>query len=177
MRVFGFDDQAHLLVGLIAHIAQQRRLLGLHQIGQIFDQARFLHLVGDFADDDAPLTAAQIFDFVARPGADRTAPGLIGVENGALAAFDADAAGREVRTGDEFHQLGHRRVRLGQQLARGVDQFDDIVRRDRRRHADGDAHGAVGQQIREAARQHDRFFILFVVGRPEVDGVFVYALG
>ena len=46
-----------------------------------------------------------------------------------------------------------------------------VVRRDLRGHADGDAGRAVDEQVGEAARQHRRLERLAVVVRHEVDGV------
>ena len=42
-------------------------------------------------------------------------------------------------------------------MQRRIAQLGGVVRRDRRRHADGNAGGAVGKQVREGARQDDRF--------------------
>ncbi len=52
-----------------------------------------------------------------------------------------------------------------------VAKLGRVVRRDRCRHADGDAGGAVGQDIREGAGQNDRFLVFLVVGRAEIDRV------
>ena len=51
---------------------------------------------------------------------------------------------------------------------RGTD-FVHIVRRDRCRHADGDARGPVGEQVGERRRQDDGLALLAVVGRAEID--------
>ena len=48
----------------------------------------------------------------------------------------------------------------------------DVVRRDVGRHADRDAAGAVGQQVREGRGQHHRLLLGAVVVVAEVDGVF-----
>ena len=55
----------------------------------------------------------------------------------------------------------------------GVDHLAEIVRRDVGRHADGDAAGAVDQEIREARRQHHRLVLVAVVIVLEIDGVLV----
>ena len=55
----------------------------------------------------------------------------------------------------------------------GVDDFAEIVRRDVGRHADGDAAGAVDQQVRELGRQNRRLFLRIVVVGLEIDGVLV----
>ena len=57
---FGLDvaglalqHDAHVLGGLNAHVAQELRLLGLDQLGQLLDQLGLFHVVGDLGDDDA----------------------------------------------------------------------------------------------------------------------------
>jgi hypothetical protein len=91
-------------------------------------------------------------------------------------ALHGDAAGREVGTGHDFGQFGGRGVGSVQQQLAGVDQFADIVRRDRGRHADGDARRAVGQKVGEAGRQDRGLLALVVVGGAEIDRVLVDAL-
>jgi hypothetical protein len=90
-----------------------------------------------------------------------------------LGAVDDDAAGREIGAGDEVHQ--RRRLGLGivDQVDGGVDHLGDIVRRDRGRHADRDAAGAVGEQVGEQAGEDLRLFLLAIVGRAEIDRAFV----
>ena len=60
-------------------------------------------------------------------------------------------------------------------MNRGGTDLAGIVRRDRSRHADGDAGRAVGEQIWKCAGQHDRFALLAVVGRAKIDRVLVDA--
>ena len=60
-------------------------------------------------------------------------------------------------------------------MDRGVDHFAQVVRRNVRRHADGDALRAVDQQVREPRRQHRGLLELEGVVRFEVDGVLVDA--
>ena len=54
-----------------------------------------------------------------------------------------------------------------------VDHFPHVVRRDARRHADGDARRAVDEQVRERRRQHRRFLRRLVEGRTEVHRLLV----
>ena len=49
----------------------------------------------------------------------------------------------------------------------------EIVRRNVRRHADGDAARAVDEQLREAARKHARLDALIVEVRDEWNGLFI----
>ena len=90
----------------------------------------------------------------------------------ALAAQN-DAAGREIRTRNDADQVLDRQRRVVDQRHAGVDHLAEIVRRDIGRHADGDAAGAVDQQIRKTRRQHQRFMLGIVVVGLEVDGVLV----
>ena len=59
----------------------------------------------------------------------------------------------------------------------GVDHLAEVVRRDVGRHADGDAAGAVDQQVREARRQHHRLLLGAVVVVAEIDRILVDVLG
>ncbi len=77
----------------------------------------------------------------------------------------------KVRAGHDLHQLLDRDGRIVEIGDAGVDHLAEIVRRDVGGHADGDAAGAVDQQVGELRRQHDRLALAAVVVRLEVDGV------
>ena len=82
------------------------------------------------------------------------------------------AAGRKVRTVDERHQLDVVDVailRERDQLRSTISR--EVVRRDVRRHADGDAGRAVDEQVRKSRGQHGRLFGRAVVVRAHVDGL------
>ena len=79
------------------------------------------------------------------------AAGAVGVDDPGPAE-DA-GAGREVRALDELHQVVGGGVGVVDQVDRGVDHLAEVVRRDVRRHADGDALAAVDEQVREPRRQ------------------------
>ena len=59
------------------------------------------------------------------------------------------------------------------QQHRRIEELAEIVRRDRCRHSDRDPARAVGEQVREQAREYLRLLLLAIVGRTEVDGAFV----
>ncbi len=75
--------------------------------------------------------------------------------------------------GTMLHQLGDRDRGVVDQRHAGVDDLDQVVRRDVGRHADGDARRAVDQQVRHARGQHRRLGLGPVVVRHEVDGFLV----
>ena len=81
------------------------------------------------------------------------------------------AAAGEVGALDVLHQAGEVDGRVLDVGAGRVDDLAEVVRRDVRRHADGDAGGAVDQQVREPRRQDERLAARLVVVGAEVDGV------
>ena len=50
----GFQHDADVFGGFVADICQKRHLFQVHKLCQLFDQPRFLHLIGNFGDDDLP---------------------------------------------------------------------------------------------------------------------------
>ncbi len=168
----GLEHQADILGRLVADIAQQGRLLGFDQAGELLDQIGLLHLIGDLGDHDPPQPAAGVLPGPARAQPHAAAAGLIGLQHG-RARLDDDPAGGKVGTLDMLHQLGGRRLGAIQDHQAGVDQLGGVVRRDGGRHAHGDARGAIGQQIGKAGRQHHRLMLLAIVGRAKIDRVLV----
>ena len=86
------------------------------------------------------------------------------------------AAGREIRAGYDLDEVVDAERGIVDQRDAGVDDLAEIVRRDVGRHADRDAAGAVGEEIREPRRQHHRLALGIVVVRLEIDGVLVDVL-
>ena len=160
---------------LVAHIGEKRQLLLIDQFGDALDQAHLLHLPRNLGDDDVVGAPSGILGFPARPQTEGTASRRIGFRND-LRRIDNKAARRKIGTGHIFEKRLAARVRLLDQVERGVAQFGGIVRRNRCRHADRDALRSVGQQIREGRRQNHRLLRNAVVVRPEIDSVFVDAV-
>ena len=107
------DDHAHAVaVGLVAQVADALELLVAHQVGDGLDEARLVHLVRQFGDDDLLLAGAfLLLDDGAGAHHDLAAPGLEVVLD-ALAPVD-EAAGREVGTLDQPAQRRWCRSRGG----------------------------------------------------------------
>ena len=115
------------------------------------------------------LAALQLLVVNARTHHDPAAARLVGLTD-TRRAHD-DSTGREVGALDVPHQVRGARVRVVDQLDHGVDRLAEVVRRDIRGHADGNAAGTVDQQVRVPGRQHDRLAPALVVVRHEVDGL------
>ena len=86
-------------------------------------------------------------------------------------APENETAGREVGAGNHLHQLIDADGGIVEIGDAGVDHLAEIVRRDVGGHADGDAAGAVDEQVGKFRRQHHRLFLAAVVIRLEIDGV------
>ncbi len=168
------DHEPDVLGGFVADIADQRQLLLVEQLGDLLDQPRLLHQPGNLGDDHDPGAARALFLLPLGADAERAAAGGVGFGDRFL-GIDDDAAGREIRSLHPAQKRARLRLRLLDQMQRGVAQLGGIVRRDRGRHADRDALRAVGEQVREAARQNHRLFRLAVIVRPELDAVLVDA--
>ena len=168
------DDADAVAVGLVADVGDTFDPLVLRRLGDLFDQAVLADLIGDFGEHDLLAVAALVLDLVARAHDDRALAGMIGVARAALA--EDQPAGREIRAGDdldEFVDLDQRIVDIGQA---GGDHLAEVVRRDVGRHADGDAAGAVDQNIGKARRQDLRLALGAVVIVDEGDRVLVEVL-
>src|SRR5262249_31204686 len=77
----------------------------------------------------------------------------------------------KVGTFNAVKELRRGRFGLIDQVNRRFDDFSEVVRRDVRRYADGDAGGAVDQQVRELRGQDDRLLLGAVEVGPQVHGV------
>ncbi len=166
------QHQAHILGGFVAHIGEEGQLLGLHQLGDLFHQPRFLHEIGNLGDDDLVGAAPGLFLGPARAQAEAAAAGAIGLDDRGAVLHD-NAAGREIGAGHEGDELLGCRARMVDQIERGVAQLLGIVRRDRGRHAHGNARRAVGEQVRERRREDDRLLLGAVIGLAKIDRVLV----
>ena len=117
------------------------------------------------------LAAIHVFDLCLCTHGDAATAGAVGILD-ALHALN-DTGGREIRTFDIFHQPIDRDVRIIDHGREAIDHFRQVVRRDIRRHADGDAVGTIHEQVRDAGRQDERFLQRAVIVRHEIDGILV----
>src|SRR5438477_1848570 len=139
---FEFDDDAHAVaIGFVANVGDVFDLLIVNQRRDALDQIRLVHLVRNFGDDDGLAVLINVFDGGLGAHHEAAAASAVGFEN-SRAAVD-DSGGGEVGTLNEFQDFGELRIRVVDQGDCGVDDFGEVVRRNLRRHADGDSVGAV----------------------------------
>src|SRR5262245_62054740 len=146
---FEFDDEPAMFVRLVAHRADVGDDLVVDERSDLFFEPGTIDVEGNFRDDEL---LAVAFEFLRTDAAAQFHAALAGHEI-ILDALDAadDAAGREVRALDEFHQLRNRDPRLVNLRANAVNDFPEIVRRHVRGHADGDTCPSVNQQVRKGS--------------------------
>ncbi len=164
------DHQPDVLGGFIARIDDERQLLVVDELGELFDQASLLHQPGNLGDDDEIGAAAGVLLVPARPHPKRAAPGRIGFGDG-LRRIDDHAAGRKIGARHVFQQRAAPGIGCVDEMERRVAELGGIVRRNRRRHPDRDALRAIGQEIGEGAREHHRLLGLAIVVRTEINRV------
>jgi len=167
-----FDDHAYAVaVAFVLNVGDALDLLFLGEFGDPGLQIRLVHLIGNLVDDDGPAVLADFLDMRAGAHDDGAAPLLIRLARAALP--EDQRAGRKVRAGDELHQVGGFEIGILDQGECRINDFTEVMRRDIRRHADGDARRAVDQNIRIARGQDGRLDVLTVVVRLKIDGVAV----
>ncbi len=166
------DDHPHAVaVGFVADVRNALDPLLADHFDDAFDQGLFVDLEGQLGDHDGLTILADRLDRGLAAHDDRAAAIAQGVAGGGP-AHDL-AAGREVRAGHDVQQGVVADVRVVEQGDAGVDDLAQIMRRDVGRHADGDAAGAIDQQVRDPRRQDDGLQLLLVVVRLEIDRILV----
>ena len=73
------DDDAHAVaIGFVAQIRDALDLLLANELGDLLDQRRLVHLIGNLVDDDRLALLANHLDLGLAPHDDRAAPGRVG---------------------------------------------------------------------------------------------------
>ena len=165
------DDVDAVAVGAVVDVADLGKLLLAHELAKLLEQALTVHLVGNLRHHDGALAVLALLHLALRAHGERAAARLVRVTD-ALLAHD-DAAGGEIRAGEDLHQILGRHLRIVQHEAGGVDRLAQVVRRDVRGHAHGDAVRAVDEEVREAGGQHRGLFQALVVVRLEIHRLLV----
>ncbi len=145
--------------------------LDVDQFLDLGDHPLGADVVGQRGDDQALAARRDVLDRRGGPHLEGAAAGAVGVVDAAQ-AVDV-AAGRQVGTRDEVHQVVERRVGVLEQVPGGGHDLDQVVGRHVGRHADRDAGRAVDQQVGERRPQDRGLGLLAVVVGLEVDRVLV----
>ena len=164
------DDDAHARpVGFVAQVGDTFEFSIVCQLGDLRHQRGLVDRVWKLVDDDPLAAVLCLLERVARPHDNAPMAGRV---RGLDAGRPHDqAAGRKVRSLDEAQQVLAGRFGVVDEVLHARGDLAQVVRRDVRGHADGDAGGAVDEQVRDARRQHSRFLVRTVVVRDHVDGL------
>ena len=141
----------------------------MDHLGDLLDQLGLVDHVGDLGHHDALAVLGHLLDLALGPHDDAAAPLVVGVVDAPLA--QDHATGGKIRALHELHQVVHGAVGMVDVVHASVDHLAQVVGRDVRGHAHGDAAGAVHQQVREAAGHHGGLHQGLVEVRVEVDGL------
>ena len=169
------DDDAHAAaVRLIVEGRDAFNLLVADELGNLLDEACLVDLIRQLRDDDARLAVRQRLNAGIRAHLDDAAARRVRLTDAVLT--ENQAGRREIRSLDDLHEVLNRRVRMVDEHQRAIDDLAHIVRRDIRRHADGDARRAVDEQLRELRRQHRRLLQGFIIVRREIHRILIDVL-
>ena len=166
------DDQANIVGRFVAYIAQNRNLLGLNKLCNLFDQLGFLYLIGNFSDDNLPSTAPQILCFPPTAQTETALTRTIGIRN-VFRGFNDNTAGRKIGAGNVFKQGIVAGIGRFDQVDTGVHQFRDVMRRDVGGHTDSNTRRPVCQEVRELRGQNGRLGQCAVVILSKIDSIFI----
>ena len=151
-----FDDDPHAMpVGLVPDVGDSLQLLFPGEIGDLLDQMGFVDLIGNLRDDYLFPVSPHLLDRGGGLHDDAAAPGGVGVED-TLVTEDIGACW-EIWALDHPHQLLGGGVRVVYQQDNGVANLAQVMGRDVRGHAHGDARRAVDQHVWHARRQYRWF--------------------
>ncbi len=161
-----------VLVGFITDIFDAVNLFFRHQLGNLFQQIGFLHLIGNLGDDN--LVAIGLFvlhDFGFAAANNRPLALRIGRDD--LFTVKNFSAQRKIGALDELKQIFGGRLGSIKQICERVANFTQIMRRNVSGHAHGNPQGTVQEQLRQGRWQNRRFLARAVVIVNEINRVFI----
>ena len=165
-------DPDPVLVRFVAKLGNAFDLAGADELGNLLDELRLVHLVGNLGEHHAGTLVPVPFLHVGRrPEVDAPAPGVVRLADPGR-AVDGGAS-REIGAGQVLHQPVDADVGVVQVGDAGVEHLAGVVGRHVRRHAHRDPGRAVHEEVRDAGRQDHRLALGAVVVRDEVDRLLV----
>src|SRR5438105_1471721 len=117
-------DPDALPARLAADLRDTLELLLLHELGDLLDEGRLVHLIRQLADDDGLAPAPHLLGVRLRAQRDAAAAGRVRLANAAGAVHVA--GGREVRPRDDLHQTFDRRARVVHQQHERIHHFAQV---------------------------------------------------
>ncbi len=166
------DDEPRDPAGrVVLHVADPGEVARLDGVRDLHLDTGHRGLIGDLRDDDLVRPRARLCDLGHGAHLHRAPARPVGVDQ-AGSPEDEGSCGK-VGALYEAHELVGGGLGVLEEVQRRLDDLAEVVGRDVRRHADGDALGTVHQQVREPGRQDDGLNLVAVVVGNEVDGALV----
>ena len=167
------NHHAHpFFIRFVAQLGDAFNFLVFHQLGDLLNQPRLVHLIRDLGDDDGFFTAlVGGFDFGAGAHVHTATASTVGLHDTG-AAID-DAGGGEIRALDVFHQVVRGQAVVVDQREAAIYHFAQVVGRDIGGHAHGNTGRAVHQQVGHPGGHHIGNLFRAVVVIDEIHGFLV----
>ena len=164
------DHDAHACaIAFVTNVGNAFDLLVAYELGDLLDHRGLVHLIRDLGDDERLPVLPHLFH-VHAPAHDYRATAFV-IGGADARAAENEATGRKVRTRNDFDQLVDLDRRIVEIGDAGVAHLAEIVRRNVRRHADGDAACSVDEKIGKFRGQNNRLSLASVIVGLEVDRV------
>ena len=153
--LFQIDDDTHTVsVRFVVQRGYRVNLFIFYQLGNLFDQPRFIDHIRNFGNNDAKCAVLSFLNFGTGAERNLSAAGRIcGTDSGSA---HNNAAGREVGAFDAFHDFIQRCFGIINQQIYCINHFPQIMGRDIGSHTDRDTGTAVYQQVRITGWQNRR---------------------
>ena len=142
-----------------------------HHFRDLFNHRGFVHLIGDFLNDDRIAIFANFLDFGL--GADHDGSTALKIGFARPRAPQDHAAGREIRAGYNLHQTFGGYIRIVDQFQRRIDNFAQVMRRNIGRHTHSNTARAIDEHIGKAGREHGRLRVFAIIIEFKINRVFV----
>jgi hypothetical protein len=163
---------SHVVCGHVLDVDERRQLAREDDLGDPFHQRRLVHHVRHAGDVDRLAAASGLAHAPGAAYADGAGASLIDFLDLVGGVQDLPAGG-EVGAFHPATELRRRQIGIVEELQQRRADLAEVMRRDARRHADGNAGRPVHQEVGNAGRQHDWLGARAIVVRAERDGVLI----
>src|SRR5687768_12937941 len=126
----------------------------MNELYDLLDHARLVHHERNLVHDDRGAAVLHLFELGPRSYDDAATTRFVRLLDAAPATDEA--AGREIGALHDLHEIERCRVRIVDDVHARIHDFGQVVRRNVRRHTDGDAAAAVDEKIRKLGRKDGR---------------------
>jgi len=165
------DADADVLRGLITHFCDALDLFLAHELVHLLVHDALVDHVRNLVDDDADTVATKVLEMRAGAHDHPASPRPIALMH--VRDAEDDAARRKVRRRHQANEILDRTLRMVKLMQAGINRLAEIVRRDVRGHAHGDAGRAVDEKLGKTGRQDDGLLFGVVEVGNKIDGVLI----